>query len=195
MLKKLRYRGPLSRRNIHDDISYWYHALARRFGRMPIQWWSVAQLLLAVVLAWGATIGLLQQGVAQEAALMGGIFVLAALLWVTEALPLFATALLVIGLEVLLLANPGGWSGLGFADGNSPPYRAFLAPLSDPIIILFLGGFLMAQAAIKVGVDKSVVCAVLELLGVALRNDKIDLLTLVFHIAAFACDAEIPDCE
>ena len=44
----------------------------------------------------------------REAALMAGIFVLAALLWVTEATPLFATSLLVIGLQVILLANPGG---------------------------------------------------------------------------------------
>ena len=32
---------------------------------------------------------------------MAGIFVLAALLWVTEALPLFATSLLVVGLQMV----------------------------------------------------------------------------------------------
>jgi len=55
------------------------------------------------------------------------IFVLAALLWVTEALPLFATALAVIGLAIVLLANPGGWTGLGFACAPSPDFRDILA--------------------------------------------------------------------
>jgi hypothetical protein len=71
---------------------------------------------LAIVMVW-----LLRRGdvVTREAAFMAGIFVLAAMLWVTEALPLFATSLLVIGLQAVLLANPGGWPGLGFASGVS----------------------------------------------------------------------------
>jgi solute carrier family 13 (sodium-dependent dicarboxylate transporter), member 2/3/5 len=95
-----------------------------------------------------------EAGLPREAAFMGGIFVLAGLLWVTEALPLFATALLVIGLEVILLANPGNWPGFGFEAGDGPAYQAFLAPLADPIIWLFLGGFLIAAAAVKEGVDQ-----------------------------------------
>lgn len=93
---------------------------------------------------------------------MGGIFALAGLLWATEALPLFATALLVIGLEVILLANPGGWSGLGFEAAASPDYRVFLAPLSDPIIWLFLGGFLIAAAMVKEGADQVLAAIVLR---------------------------------
>jgi len=50
----------------------------------------------AALLAYGA----LAPHVPREAAFMAAIFVLAALLWVTEALPLFATALAVIGLAL-----------------------------------------------------------------------------------------------
>ena len=53
----------------------------------------------------------------REAVFMSGIFVLAALLWVTEALPLFATAILIIALEIIFLANPGEWAGFGFGSG------------------------------------------------------------------------------
>ena len=51
---------------------------------------------------------------------MAAIFTLAAILWATEALPLFATALLTLALQIVLLANPGGWRHLGFENGNSP---------------------------------------------------------------------------
>lgn len=92
----------------------------------------------------------------REAAFMSGIFVLAALLWVTAALPLFATALLVIGLEIILLANPGGWTGLGFASGPSPSFRDILATAADPVLVLFFGGFVLAAAAVKEGVDHAI---------------------------------------
>ena len=65
--------------------------------------------LLAVLAAFFAAWSLADAGgCPREVAAMGGIFVLAAILWCTEAIPLFATAILVFGLQVLLLANPGG---------------------------------------------------------------------------------------
>lgn len=100
-----------------------------------------------------------------EAVWMAGIFTLACLLWITEALPLFATALLIIGLEVLLLANPGQWRGLGFETKTSPPFTYFLEPLADPIIVLFLGGFMLAKAAVKRGVDAALASWVLRFFG------------------------------
>ncbi|HSJ96632.1 MAG TPA: DASS family sodium-coupled anion symporter [Myxococcota bacterium] len=105
--------------------------------------------------------------VPREAAFMAAIFVLAALLWVTEALPLFATALAVIGLEIVLLANPGGWTGLGFASAPSPDFRDILAAAADPVLVLFFGGLLMAQAAVKEGVDRSMSALLLRPFGEA----------------------------
>lgn len=49
----------------------------------------IASLAVAAFVAWLLREG---TGTTREAAWMGGIFVLAALLWVTEALPLFATS-------------------------------------------------------------------------------------------------------
>ena len=97
---------------------------------------------------------------------MAAIFVLAGLLWVTEALPLFATALVVIALEIVLLANPGDWTWIGtnMLDAKIH-YSDFLSPLSDPIIILFLGGFILAQAAVKVGIDRALASNVLKIFG------------------------------
>lgn len=106
-----------------------------------------------------------EPGWPREAALMSGIFVLAALLWMTEALPLFATALLVIGLEIVLLANPGGWAGLGYSSGESPSYNEILAAAADPVLMLFFGGFLLARAAVKEGVDRAMSSVLLRPFG------------------------------
>jgi sodium-dependent dicarboxylate transporter 2/3/5 len=106
-------------------------------------------------------------GFPRESAFMAAILVLAALLWVTEALPLFATALLVLGLEIVLLANPGGWSGFGFESGSSPDYRTIVAAAADPVLMLFFGGLLMAQAAVKQGVDRSMSSLLLRPFGEA----------------------------
>jgi solute carrier family 13 (sodium-dependent dicarboxylate transporter), member 2/3/5 len=122
-------------------------------------------LALALGAAAAAWMLLARSGVPREAAMMGGIFVLAAILWVTEALPLFATSLLVIGLEIALLANPGGWAGLGFESGPSPSYRAILSAAADPVLVLFFGGFVLARAAVKEGVDRAMSALLLRPFG------------------------------
>ncbi len=100
----------------------------------------------------------------KKAVLMSGIFVLAGLLWVTEALPLFATAFVVISLEVILIANPGKWIFIG-PELSPIDYKVFLNPLADPVIILFLGGFLLAQASVKEGIDKALASNLLKIFG------------------------------
>ncbi len=123
--------------------------------------WTVASFLFAfftVVLLWN-------QPIPREATLMSGIFVLAGFLWMTEALPLFATAFVIISLEVILIANPGQWSALGFESGVNPDFKIFLSPLSDPVIFLFLGGFLLAQASVKEGIDKALASNLLKIFG------------------------------
>lgn len=115
---------------------------------------------------------------------MTGIFVLAAGWWMTEALPLFATSLLVIGLQVVLLANPGGWGGLGFASGNSPSYRDLLGTAADPVLLLFFGGFVMAQAAVNEGVDRAMSGLLLRPFGGEPRRVLLGLMliTLLFSM-------------
>ncbi|OEK03889.1 hypothetical protein BFP97_15215 [Roseivirga sp. 4D4] len=119
----------------------------------------------------------------QEVAFMAGVFVLSALLWVTEALPLFATALLAIGLQIILLANPGEWLGVGFESGNNPDFREILSPFADPILILFLGGFILARAAVKEGVDRALASSILKVFG---NKPGMVLLGLMLITAVFS---------
>jgi sodium-dependent dicarboxylate transporter 2/3/5 len=115
---------------------------------------TVRRFVFCLAAALLATVGALAAGWPRPEAFMSGILVLAAGLWVSEAIPLFATALLVVSLQMLLLANPGGWPGLGFPAGNGPTVQGMLAKAADPIMLLFFGGLLLARACSNEGVDR-----------------------------------------
>ncbi len=67
------------------------------------------------------------------------LFLLVAALWLTEIIPLVASAILVPVIAVVFgIATP----------------REALAPMFDPVIALFLGGFLLARAMSKYKLDK-----------------------------------------
>lgn len=95
-----------------------------------------------------------------------GIFLMAAILWISEAVPIWSTSLLVIFLQVLLLSD----QSLILSENNlsgfeQKSYREFYSMLAHPIIILFLGGFYLAGAAVKFGLDKNLTKAMLSLFG------------------------------
>lgn len=86
---------------------------------------------------------------AQRLAAVGA---LTAIFWVSEALPLAATALLGPALAVAL--------------GVAPAREAF-APFGDPVILLFLGSFLLAEALRAHGLDRRLALAILSWPGVS----------------------------
>ncbi|MCF3651491.1 SLC13 family permease [Synoicihabitans lomoniglobus] len=167
-----------------------------------------------------------------------GIFVLAAVFWITEPIPIFATSMLVILLQVILLSSQGivfsvrtaplaetemnatgalvvpatvindagvlylnaedksaraikpativplgddrvAVTGPGLDETarviadpmhrsitvKSTPYATFYATLASPIIILFMGGFALAAAAVKFGLDLSLTRVLLKPFG------------------------------
>lgn len=128
---------------------------------MSQQMEAVARPKLRPRQRWGLGIGLLVfllpfffdvPGLEEPGERMLAIFLLAIVFWVTEAIPLYATAVTVILLEVLLISNravlPVGEEALSYSD--------FFATLANPVIILFLGGFMIADGAEKYGLDKNI---------------------------------------
>ena len=81
------------------------------------------------------------------AAIMGAVVVL----WVTEAIPMAMTAFLGVAGAVAL--------------GVAPAAVAF-APFADPLIFLFIGTFMLAQAIFFHGLDRRFAFAILSLPGV-----------------------------
>lgn len=90
-----------------------------------------------------------------------GIFVTAAVLWITEAVPLFVTSFVIVVSQVVLLGLPGG--PLGF---TGTEYTIFLNPFFDPIIALFLGGFVLGIALQRYELDLRVSRLILTRVGV-----------------------------
>lgn len=80
-------------------------------------------------------------GISPEAHRLAAIMGLVVTWWVTEAIPLAATALLGPALCIVL----------GVA-----PDRAVLAPFASPITFLFIGSFLLAESMQKHGLDRRI---------------------------------------
>ena len=80
-----------------------------------------------------------------------GILIFGALLWITEAIPSFAVALLIIGLEIAILGRPGG---IFTEAGDTKQWQIFVSPWASSIMWLFLGGFVLAHACTKTGLDR-----------------------------------------
>jgi sodium-dependent dicarboxylate transporter 2/3/5 len=159
------FLGTWPTRKLEEGLDYIYGYDSHAKINPPIDTRILSIFLTILVVSGIVTYQVFQiPNIKQETAWMAGIFTLACLLWVTEALPLFATAILIIGLEIIFIANPGQWTGLGLEAG-SISFKSFLEPLADPIIVLFFGGFLLARAAVKRGVDSSLASLVLRLFG------------------------------
>jgi len=86
------------------------------------------------------------------------ILVLAAGLWISEAIPAFAVALLVIALQVLLLASPAG-------PGSSDDWQTFTRAWAAPPMWLFLAGLIMAKAAERTGIARWIADTALGVTG------------------------------
>lgn len=84
------------------------------------------------------------------------ILVLCAGLWITEAMPAFAVSLLAIGLAIMLL---------GTNESGEPDWEKYVQTWGSPLIWLFFGGFVLAAAANKTGLDRWMTAQTLRRLG------------------------------
>ncbi len=121
------------------------------------------------------------EGLDASGARMLGIFLLAIALWITEAVPLVATAVLIILLEVLMVSSGAIFS---VPDDALKP-TAFYGALSDPVIILFLGGFMIALAAEKFGLDWNLAALALRPLGGHPRRSLLVLMAMTALLSMF----------
>lgn len=96
------------------------------------------------------------------------IFLLAVILWVTEAIPLYATSSAVILLLVLMLSTASESLTWGIPEGfakGAPDYSVYFNSLANKVLILFLGGFCLADGAAKYGVDRNLAAMMLKPFG------------------------------
>ncbi|MBR5101230.1 MAG: anion permease, partial [Bacteroidales bacterium] len=93
------------------------------------------------------------------------LFVFAALMWMTEIIPTWTTSLLVIVLALLTVSD----KGIGFLCdpqyGQLVKYQSILSAFADPVVMLFLGGFVLAIVAEKYGLDVTLARLLLKPFG------------------------------
>ncbi|MBR5660755.1 MAG: SLC13/DASS family transporter [Bacteroidales bacterium] len=111
------------------------------------------------------------------------LFVFAALMWICEIIPNWTTSLLVIVISLLTLSD----KGLGFLCdekfGQLVSYKTIMASFADPVVMLFLGGFVLAIMAEKYGLDVTMGRALLSIFG---TKPKIVLLGFLIVISVFS---------
>lgn len=112
---------------------------------------------------------------------MLAIFLLAIVLWISEAIPLVATAVLVIGLEVLLVSDQAVLP----VPEDATAYSKFLGTLANPVIILFLGGFLIADGAEKYRLDKNLAAVFIRPFTGSARRTVLGLMTITALLSMF----------
>ncbi|NHN49238.1 DASS family sodium-coupled anion symporter [Halostella sp. JP-L12] len=112
--------------------------------------------LVSALIAMGLVILLPLPGLSQAGTFALATMVFAAVLWVTEGLPLPATALCVPILLTLF--------------GVFPTMAGALQAFADPIIFLLLAGFVLAEALKKHGIDRRIAYYLIGGLGTSARG-------------------------
>lgn len=128
--------------------------ISGHFNKKKALWLIITAIL--TVLIWNLPItffGIDGLTVVQQRVI--AIFFMAVMLWLTEAIPAWATSVTIIFVLLFFVSN----SSFKFMQGTEGEYGQLLdsvgimACFADPTIILFLGGFILAIAATKSGLD------------------------------------------
>ena len=111
------------------------------------------------------------------------IFIFAALMWMTEIIPNWNTSLLVIVISLLTVSNKGLGALCRPEYGQLVNYKELMASFADPVVMLFLGGFVLAIMAEKYGLDVTLARFLLKPFG---TKPKMVLLGFLVVIAVFS---------
>ncbi|MGZ5382874.1 MAG: SLC13 family permease [Acidimicrobiia bacterium] len=156
--------------------------------KRPVRMSLKGRLTRPIGLVLGAIVFVLPYVVQLEGLSVAGhrifsVFLLAIVLWVTEAIPLHATAALIILLEILLISDKA-LSALP-AGFEAPAFSTFFAALAHPVLMLFLGGFFLADGAAKFRLDKNMARVLLHPFGDSPRRIMLGLMLITAMFSMF----------
>ena len=111
------------------------------------------------------------------------LFIFAALMWIFEIIPNWTTSVMVIVVALLTMSD----KGLGFfcdpSMGQLVSYKRIMSSFADPVVMLFLGGFVLAIMAERYGLDVTLAKALLSIFG---TKPKMVLLGFLVIISVFS---------
>ena len=114
------------------------------------------------------------------------IFAFATLMWIMEVVSSWATSVSIIGLMLLFTSTSGIKPMCDPATvGELLPYRGIMATFADPVIMLFIGGFVLAIAATKTGLDAQLAKVLLKPFGTKSENVLLGFLLITGLFSMF----------
>jgi solute carrier family 13 (sodium-dependent dicarboxylate transporter), member 2/3/5 len=134
--------------------------------------WRAIGLVIALA-AFGAMLAL-EGRLGRAPAAAAAVTALMALLWLTEALPIYWTACLPLLLYPVLMPHPGG---------AAENLRAAAAPYADPSIFLFAGGMGLAAAMEQCDLHRRIALVIMRAIGTDPRRILLGLLTATAAIS------------
>ena len=117
---------------------------------------SVAAGVVAAIILGVELFGLPGLGLTPAQEITAGILIIAAVLWVTELVPLFVVSFLILALEIIWLFPELSAAGL------DAKINVFYSAFFSNIILLFLGGFVLSAMMQKYGLDLKFAQAILQ---------------------------------
>ncbi|MBQ1969020.1 MAG: anion permease, partial [Flavobacteriales bacterium] len=115
------------------------------------------------------------------------IFVFATLMWVFTPISAWATSVIVVGVLLFTASDSALWffrEGIPAEElGKTISYKSLMHCFADPIIMLFIGGFILAIAATKTGLDTMLARVMLKPFG---TQSKYVLLGFITVTAVFS---------
>ena len=128
------------------------------------------------------------EGLSPAGAITLGFFLCAGLFWIFEPIPIYATSLLVIGGQLLFLSKSAPLvmaKSFPYAVAEATAAEKFTSTLAHPILILFLGGFMLAEAASKYSVERSLTRVILAPFGKKSGHVLLGLMLATALLSAF----------
>lgn len=110
------------------------------------------------------------------------LFAFAALMWMFEIIPAWATSVSTVVLLLLAISNKGFTTP---EMGELVNFKEIMAAFADPTIMLFLGGFVLAIMASKVGLDVYLARILLKPFGTKPQMVLLGFLVLISVMSMF----------
>ena len=114
------------------------------------------------------------------------LFIFAALLWIAEPVPAWVTSITVLVLLLLTVSDSGFTIFRADSEGSLGTlinHQTLIHTFADPIIMLFMGGFVLAMAASHVGLDVAIARLLLKPFG---TKSEYVLLAFIFITGLFS---------
>ena len=162
----------------------------RRLERLPKHFVALAFTLAVTLTLWNLPIemfGIPELTIVQQRTI--ALFAFATLMWLLEVVPSWCTSVAIIAICVFTMSSDAFFT---FTKGIAPEKLGTLlssedvmATFADPIIILFLGGFMLAIAATKTGLDVTLARVLLKPFGKKSENVLLGFLLITGFFSMF----------